>query len=401
MTSMRKHVVIVSEESVLSGHYHCGIGEVVDTMADTLRDYYDVTIITPGTHAGGHVRSTITLGVDGDEFIRQAALVINDIKPDLVHNFAAPELIGQINIPCRKILTFDQWEASGISEHLEDAAKYDAVTTVSPSYAKEVMAAYPEAADLQVVGILNGISSYYYDGGDNCFTGLSDKMKARAYYYRTICREDTGKVLIVMMARLVPEKGIQDVIDAAEDIYSGGVELVVYGRGDAVYEEQLKTSSDAGKIVYHKRMADYSEMCAAMRAADFYLMPSISEACGLQPMKAAKLGCVPIVRPVGGLVDNFTADNAILITGTLTEAVWSAAALSDTEYTKLRKAGMNGKWTWTDRIAPWVELYGLTTEPRPVTPPSSDHGGETASNYAAEESYRLCPFARTEETTNE
>lgn len=39
---MRKHVVIVSEESALAGHYKCGIGEVVDGLADALRKYYDL-----------------------------------------------------------------------------------------------------------------------------------------------------------------------------------------------------------------------------------------------------------------------------------------------------------------------------------------------------------------------
>lgn len=392
MTSMRKHVVIVSEESVLSGHYHCGIGEVADTLAEALRYYYDVTLITVGKRTGGYVRSTITLGVEGNEFTRQAAECINSMRPDLVHNLDAdPTLIDLLTVDCPTIYTFDRWEF--VADKLDLLRRYTHVTTVSQSYAAQVMEADPDAADLGVVGITNGISGGFYH--------RNDAIWGRGFYCKTLGIDDAGKPLILSMGRLTPAKGVQDIIDAAPDIAAAGAQMVVYGRGDADMEAQLQTLHDAGTLRYVPRMVDYFEMMSALHAADWYLMPSITEACGLQALKAAHIGAVPIVRPSGGLQDSFDETNAILITDSITEAVRRALALSESDYAALRKSGMEAPVTWQTRVLPWVELYGLPAEPRPVTPPSSGHGGETASNYAAEEPYRLCPFARTEETTNE
>ena len=62
---------------------------------------------------------------------------------------------------------------------------------------------------------------------------------------------------------------------------------------------------EAGVLTYYRRMCGYAEMMYALRGADFYLMPSRSEVCGLQAMKAARMGCVPILAPVGGMGENF------------------------------------------------------------------------------------------------
>lgn len=83
---MRNHIVIVSEESVFAGHYQAGIGEVVDTLANTLRKYYDVTVITPGNSRGGKVGGRVRLGVYDEEFYTAAAEMVNQIQPDLLHN---------------------------------------------------------------------------------------------------------------------------------------------------------------------------------------------------------------------------------------------------------------------------------------------------------------------------
>ena len=155
---MRKHVVIVSEESVYAGHYKCGIGEVVDCMAEELRAYYDVTVITIGTGVSGRIGGRITLGVEGQEFLERAATHVNQICPDLVHNFASPALIDLLQVDCPKVLTFDRWEED-VAHCLDAVAKYDHVTTLSTAYANEMIAAHPEAAQWPLKGILAGISA--------------------------------------------------------------------------------------------------------------------------------------------------------------------------------------------------------------------------------------------------
>lgn len=387
---MRKHICIVSEESIYSGHYHCGIGEVTDTLAEALREYYDVTIVTVGKRAGGYVRGTITLGVEGDEFTRQAAERINAIQPDLVHNLDAdPALIDLLKVDCPTVYTFDYWEE--VVDKLDALRRYTHVTTVSQSYAAQVMADDPNAEALGVTGITNGISGGLY--------AHSDAIWGRKSYCKQMGIADNGKPLIVSMGRLTPAKGIQDIIDAAPDIAAAGAQLVVYGRGDADLEAQLQALHDAGTLIYVPRMSNYWEMMSALHAADWYLMPSLTEACGLQALKAAHIGAVPIVRPAGGLQDSFNESNAVLITDSIAEAVQRALALSESDYAALRKNGMAAPFTWATRAQPWVELYGLPTAPREMD--ARVTFAETRAAAAEVAKTSSCPFARKEDADNE
>lgn len=381
---MRKHICIVSEESVLSRHYHCGIGEVADTLADALREYYDVTLITVGVGMGGRAHATVTFGAEGGEFTRLAAEYINNIRPDLVHNLDAdPALIDLLTVDCPTVYTFDRWES--VADKLDALRRYTHVTTVSQSYAAQVMDDDHDAADLGVVGITNGISGGFYH--------RNDAIWGRGFYRKALGIADTDKPIILSMGRLAPEKDVQSIIDAAANIASAGAQLVVYGKGDEALETQLQALHDAGTLIYVPRMADYFEMMSALHAADWYLMPSLTEACGLQALKAAHIGAVPIVRPIGGLQDSFDDTNAVLITDGVTEAVQRALALPESDYAALRKNGKAAPVTWETRVLPWVELYGLPTAPRPAETRAAKGAGVQTRYVPAED----CPFARKDE----
>ena len=378
---MRKHIVIVSEESVYAGNYKCGIGEVVDCLADALREYYDVTVVTIGQRSGGCRGSLVTLGSECD-FYKAAALYINEMQPDLVHNFAKPDLILQLDVACPNVLTFDRWE--DVEGYLDLVPMYDHVVTLSTAYAEEVKVAHPEAAAWPLKGIINGIDGRIYNRGSGLW---GDDTFARQAYYRQACREDSGKKLVVCMGRLLSVKGTDLLISEAEAIAAAGVDLVVWGIGDAEYEDQLTALHEAGVLTYYRRMCGYAEMMYALRGADFYLMPSRSEVCGLQAMKAARMGCVPILAPVGGMGENFTDSTAVLITEGIAEAVGRAVALSDAEYDTIKANCMAGEWTWETRVLPWVELYGLPTAPKEIA---------YRPQKAAE--VKVCPFAKKEDT---
>lgn len=352
---MRKHIVIVSEESVFAGYYKCGVGEVVDTLAEAMRKYHDVTIITPGRKQDGGRGHRLCLGVYGEEFYAAAAELVKEIQPDLLHNFGRPDFITQISVECPKILTFDRWEED-IADQLEHIRKYDAAVTLSAAYADEMKDIHPEAAEWPLQGIICGISPIWY-GLPNLY-----KSESRKLYYEQIGAEDPGKPLVITTSRLTEIKGTADLIAAASDIAAMGAELIVYGAGEEDYEDQLVSLHDAGKLIFVPHLADYFEMSAAMEAADFYLTPSLHEVCGLQPMKAARMGAVPIVRPVGGMGENFNQDNAVLITGTIAQAVAEAIALSPEEYTRRRNNALQGPWSWEARVQPWVELYNKLME---------------------------------------
>jgi len=394
---VRNHIVIVSEESVYAHHYKCGIGEVVDTLASALRQYYDVTVITPGKGKFGSVKGLLQLGVYGAAFRSAAAAKINDIQPQLVHNFADPDLIDYLDVDCLKILSFDRWE-DDVADHLDSVSKYDHVVTLSGAYAQELLAEHPEAAQWPLKGIINGIDARLYKPG-GFFHAHRTKEELRKKVYETLGREDIGKPLIVSTGRLAEIKGSDDLISAIPAIADMGVDLIVAGTGDDKYETQLRKLHDAGKVIYLSRLGAYCETCVALSAADFYLTPSRHEVCGLQPMKAARMGSIPIVRPVGGMGENFDSTTAVLVTDTIEEAVQRALALTEVEYTAIREKAMAADWTWETRVLPWVELYGLETAPAETYCLRTNSGstrGVTASEVVATAPVR-CPFAYKED----
>lgn len=376
---LRKHVVIVSEESVFAGRYKCGIGEVVDTLAEALREYYDVTVLTMGFIRGGKVGGTVCLGEK--DFYMKVAQMVNTWQPDLVHNFARADLIELLNVDCPMIYTFDQWEQDVMLQE-SSISKYTHVTTMSDAYAQEMWVLHPEAAKWHLKGIINGISAGYYDPG---LFFARDKASARKTLFAHLGREDNGDILLVYTGRLSPEKGIDDIIRAARTIRDAGGVLVVYGQGLEQYEEALQELHGLDVLIFIRRLCNYVEQVTVLRAADYYLAPSVSEVCGLQAMKAARLGAVPITTGVGGLGENFNSMNAIMTNGDFPSACIRAINLSAAEYGGLQTACLAGEWTWETRVLPWVELYGLPTAPRSEsTMPSKT--GKQASPFRRKES---------------
>ena len=114
-----------------------------------------------------------------------------------------------------------------------------------------------------------------------------------------------GVPLLAMISRLVSHKGMDIVREAAYDIVGGDVQLVVLGKGDAEYERffgELAERFPAKVRTLIKYDKSLSKRIYA--AADIFIMPSLSEPCGLAQMIASRYGAVPVVRETGGLYDS-------------------------------------------------------------------------------------------------
>ncbi len=200
----------------------------------------------------------------------------------------------------------------------------DAVSTVSPNYARELHSAkyahgLEAVADLvgnKFYGILNGIDMKHYDPARDPmipyhFTvkNMSGKAKCKASIQEKFGIEKQGRwPLLASVARLVEQKGIELIKQILPDLMEMGVQLIVFGQGDQQYidyfnwartrwPEQLGFSSD-----YTEELA--SEIFAG---ADMYLMPSRFEPCGLSQMMAMRYGTIPVVHETGGLKDSVRA----------------------------------------------------------------------------------------------
>ena len=197
-----------------------------------------------------------------------------------------------------------------------------AVTTVSPTYAREIRtpaAGFGLDPDLRargdaVVGILNGVDyevwnpatdrylPHHYDQDD--LSGKALNKLALTDLLRL--GGASGSPLLGMVTRLIPQKGIDLVMQVLPAlIETRELRFVALGNGEPRYERFFADLQRRfpGRAVYHD---GYSEELAHFieAAADIFLMPSFYEPCGLNQMYSLRYGTVPIVRRTGGLADS-------------------------------------------------------------------------------------------------
>ena len=381
-----KKIVLLSHESVFSGVVRTGLAEVVDSLANTLSIDYEVFIIccdgngvfartaTDLMDSGNGVRtckfSKVNYYLVKPAFWRKRCLaLIKEIKPDVLHNFAEPELIRTLHPkPAKLIYTFDCAEyVRGKEEFLYD---YHCVTTVSEHYSNEVLSVNDDLAitlrSLDYHGVTNGILNAAFSPEKGLM--LPAKYSSTNQSGKETCRQRLKKMygimgdpfVCLMMGRIEKEKGIEDVLSVVHDIRNNGGILVVVGTGNREYEKKLHTLTRDDGVIYINKWASPVQAAPLMAGADFLIYPSTYEPCGLMPMTASKYGTVPIVTQVGGLVDNFNDDNAIIVGNDgLAEAISRAAELYSDKSALLakRKICMEQDFSWKTRKAGYITLY--------------------------------------------
>ncbi|MCL2023751.1 MAG: glycosyltransferase, partial [Oscillospiraceae bacterium] len=197
----------------------------------------------------------------------------------------------------------------------------DAVTTVSPSYAQEILDPwfshgldpFLRQREFKLSGILNGIDTQIYNPAADadiaqCYSaaemaGKSACKKALQEEFLLPAREDVP--LIAMVTRLTGHKGLDLFRPVLYDfLRATDAQLVVLGSGESEYEqffEQARADFPDKIGVYIGFNTALSHRVYA--GADMFLMPSKIEPCGLSQMISLRYGTVPIVRAVGGLKD--------------------------------------------------------------------------------------------------
>ena len=243
-----------------------------------------------------------------------------------IHNI---EYQGWAEMPFLDDVLALNWEHRGVLEHkggvnfmkgaIETA---HAVSTVSQTYAKELMYPYYahgldgvlSNAGWKLTGITNGIDIHTFDPETdpalpahyNAKTFLEGKAACKAALQEEVGLPVKPDVpLMVMVTRLVGHKGLDLLCYAAERLLQEeNVQLLILGTGDSQYEEFFKDLAQkhpdkaAAKITFNLGLA--SRIYAG---GDIYLMPSKSEPCGLSQMNAMRYGTVPVVHETGGLKD--------------------------------------------------------------------------------------------------
>ncbi|RMB56929.1 glycogen synthase [Dokdonia sinensis] len=192
------------------------------------------------------------------------------------------------------------------------------VNTVSPSYMVELQEKANGLEGLlrqekaKCVGILNGIDTETWNPSTDEYLvknyNIRTRVAGRKKNKEALCKEfglDPSKPLFGFIGRLVWEKGadlLPEIIDTA--LQQHDVNIILLGSGAPEVEYQLEALKDKypgrynAYIGYEERMSHW-----VYSGADFLLMPSRVEPCGLNQLYSLRYGCVPIVRRTGGLKD--------------------------------------------------------------------------------------------------
>ncbi len=225
-------------------------------------------------------------------------------------------------------------ELDGCANFLKAGCVFaDRINTVSPTYADEIRTAwYGErlegilsARQNDLSGILNGIDAAVYDPAHDA--ALAAPYSADAPGGKAVCKaallQELGlsaapeTPVVAMVTRMTAQKGFDLVQCVLDELMEQDMAFVLLGTGDAEYEDFMRRAewTHKGRVCAY---IGYDEALAhrIYAGADFLLMPSGFEPCGLSQMIAMRYGALPIVRETGGLKDSVTPYNHFTGTGT-------------------------------------------------------------------------------------
>lgn len=262
----------------------------------------------------------------------------------------------------------------------------DRVTTVSPRYAQEIQT--PEfgcgldgvvqtrADDL--VGLLNGVDSAVWNPATDPLlparytaSNLGGKATCRAELLRR-CGFDPefNGPIFGMVCRLAEQKGVDLLLENRDFFLAERCVLVVLGSGDQRLEAELRTLA--------RRAPDKITLCAKLdeamshlieAGADFFVMPSLFEPCGLNQMYSQVYGTIPLTSRVGGLVDTVIDVDAEPERGTGITFPPTAKGLRgglrraiellarQDELAAVQRRGMARDFSWNSAAAAYEKLY--------------------------------------------
>ena len=263
----------------------------------------------------------------------------------------------------------------------------DAVTTVSPTYAKEILT--PERGEVldgflkhdvkKLVGIVNGIDTTLWDPATD--PDLPAHFSRDAIAGKAVCRTALAaeaqlpltddEPLIGMIARLTGQKGPDLVAEIVPELATLGARLVVLGAGEQALEDRFRWLADTFDAHISTTIGfDIGYARRIYAGSDFFVMPSRFEPCGLGQLYAMRYGSIPIVTSVGGLRDTVIDPREGNDRGTglrfmpptpvaLLAAIARAVALfrDRKRFVALRRSAMTRDSSWTPSAREYVALY--------------------------------------------
>ncbi len=311
-----------------------------------------------------------------------------------IHNMAYQGLFPKttqvsLNLP-KPLWNPDGIEFNGMLSFIKGGLAYsDRITTVSPTYAREIQTAefgYGLEGLLShrnddLTGIINGIDADQWNP-------VTDPNISEHYDISTLIKKQLNKKALqnklslpvddipvfALVSRLVEQKGIDLLLECLPEMLTLPLCVVLLGSGEKRFEQQLSVFAET----YPDKIAitfGYDEALAHLleAGADIFLMPSRFEPCGLNQLYSQRYGTVPLVRKTGGLadtvidalpetLDNNTATGFVFneaTSGTLMETIKRALIVYSQPKTwnQLQTSGMHKDYSWNKSAQEYIALY--------------------------------------------
>jgi len=326
-----------------------------------------------------------------------------------VHNLAFQGLFPKDLLPSLLLpeasFVFDGLEFHGQGSAIKAGLQYaDHITTVSPTYAREIQT--PEfGCGLEAViahrsavlsGILNGVDYTVWNPANDPLlearfdpSGAPAQLRAGKARAKQALQRQLGlepvreRLLLGVVSRLTAQKGIDLLIEALPHVVPHGVQLALLGSGDGKMEADLSALAATHPRSIGLRLG-YDESLAhrIIAGADVIVVPSRFEPCGLTQLYGLRYGTLPLVRSVGGLADTVVdASPSAIAAGTATGFTFAAATTTDllatirraeqvlrspAAWLAMMKQAMAQDFSWTKAATAYRAIYDQLTERAPV-----------------------------------
>jgi starch synthase len=259
------------------------------------------------------------------------------------------------------------------------------VSTVSPTYALEITTealgaglhglTRGIAAEGRLTGITNGIDQTW---DPNCDPHLPHHFHAEDFSGKQamadlvrsgLCLKHSNGPLFGVVSRLVHQKGLDVVAEAAHQIVRDGGQIAILGLGDPETEHVLSRLA-RGRRDHIALLNGFNEQMARriVAASDFCLMPSRFEPCGLVQMQAQRYGALPIAHATGGLADTIRdGETGFLFSNFSAEGLYAACRRAfdvhaDTAaLEEMRQNAMARSFGWSDAAREYEKVYSRMT----------------------------------------
>lgn len=288
-------------------------------------------------------------------------------------------------------LTVNGYEFFGQISFLKAGIFYaDQISTVSPTYAKEIQTAQYgfglhgllKARQANLTGILNGIDTQDWNPATDAYLPAQyniDNLTGKSITKQALQQSlglniDANAPLLGVVSRLTHQKGLDLLPTLIPTLLAENCQLAVLGSGDKPLENSFKRlatqypNTVSVNIGYHEALSHN-----IMAGSDIFIMPSRFEPCGLNQMYGLAYGTPPIVSPTGGLADSVTNTDAgslqqLRANGFVLENVTTASLLvtikralsyfkNKNEWRQIQSNGMREDLSWASRAKLYVALY--------------------------------------------